>query len=457
MTRTVIHGGKIVTSLEVTQSDILIENGVIQDIQPNLVIDDAKQINATGMLVLPGGLDVHTHMPWPTGAFISTDTFASGSRAAAFGGVTTVIDFAIPEENESLRSALDLKRLEAIKEAWVDYSFHVNIRGDVNSKFEEIPALVEEGFPSFKVFMAYEGFRLPDADLLRVLKTVKDAGGMVNVHAENGPLADYLTAELIRHGNKALSYYPQARPVICEVEAVSRLLTYQKQIGVPLHIHHVSSAAAVDLIREARLSGQPLTAETCPQYLIFTDEDYQGDQALAAALVCAPSIKSSQDQAGLWQGLIDGALSAVATDHCPYSREQKLLAGNDFSQVPGGMAGVETRLPILYHYGVNSNKLSFSQFSYLWAEGPARCFGLYPRKGTIAIGSDADLVIFDPNDQWMLTAADLHMHTDCLSYEGLTVKGRPVMTILRGEVLVDHNQLIVNQSSGKLIPRSIQA
>ena len=457
MTKTVIHAGEIVTSQGVVKADILIENGVIVDIQPNLEIAGAMRVNADGMLVLPGGVDVHTHMPWPTGTFISTDTFASGSRAAAFGGVTTVIDFAIPEENESLRSALNRKLHEADKEAWVDYSFHVNIRGEVNSKLEEVPGLVEEGFPSFKVFMAYEGFRVADADLLRVLKTVKDAGGMVNVHAENGPLADYLTAELINQGNTSLSYYPQARPVICEAEAVSRLLTYQKQIGVPLHIHHVSTAAAVDLIRAARESGQPLTAETCPQYLVFSEENYQSDQALAAALVCAPSIKSLDDQAGLWQGLRDGALSAVATDHCPYSREQKFSGGDDFSQVPGGMAGVETRLPILFHFGVNMNKLSLPQFSYAWSEGPARCFGLFPRKGTIAIGSDADLVIFDPHEEWTLKAADLHMNTDCLSYEDISVKGRAVMTILRGEMLVDHNHLAVKKSPGLLIPRAIQA
>ena len=216
MTNTVIHGGEIVTSQGVTKADILIENGVIVDIQPNLEIEGAIRVNADGMLVLPGGVDVHTHMPWPTGSFISTDTFASGSRAAAFGGVTTVIDFAIPEENESLRSALDRKLLEADQEAWVDYSFHLNVRGEINSKLEEITKLVADGFPSFKVFMAYEGFRLAEADLLRVLKTVKDAGGMVNVHAENGPLADFLTAELINQGNTSLTYYPQALPVICQ-------------------------------------------------------------------------------------------------------------------------------------------------------------------------------------------------------------------------------------------------
>ena len=327
MTKTIIHGGKVVTSQEVISADILIENGVITAIQPGLEMADAKHIDAKGKLILAGGVDVHTHMPWPTGSFISTDTIASGTRAAAFGGVTTIIDFAIPDEKESLQSALDRKLAEAKKEAWIDYSFHINIRDDITNKLDEIPGLVAAGFPSFKVFMAYEGFRLPDADLLQVLKTVKDAGGMVNVHAENGPLADYLTTELINEGKHNLSFYPQARPSICEEEAVARLLTYQRQIGVPVHIHHVSTAAAIDLIRAARVAGQPLTAETCPQYLVFSDEDYQGDPRLAAALVCAPSIKSKQDQAALWQGLIDGTLSAVATDHCPYSQEQKFWWG----------------------------------------------------------------------------------------------------------------------------------
>lgn len=457
MTKTIIHGGEIVTSQAVSQADILIEDGVITAIQPGLNISDANYINAQGSLILPGGVDVHTHMPWPTGTFISTDTFASGSKAAAFGGVTSVIDFAIPEEKESLNAALNRKLGVAQKEAWVDYSFHVNVRGEITPKLVEIPELVNAGFPSFKVFMAYEGFRLADADLLRVLKTVKEAGGMVNVHAENGPLADYLTTELLSQGKRSLAYYPEARPVICEEEAVARLLTYQKQIGVPLHIHHVSSATAVDLIRAARTGGQPLTAETCPQYLVFSDEDYRGEPELAAALVCAPSIKSRTDQASLWQGLIDGTLSAVATDHCPYSNEQKFSGGNDFSQVPGGMAGVETRLPLLFHYGVHAGKLSLSQFAYLWAEGPARSFGLFPRKGNIAVGCDADLVIFDPEQEWTLNAKDLHMNTDCLSYEGFTVRGKPKITLLRGEVIVEDNHMASSQPNGSLIPRSLQA
>lgn len=456
MTKTIIHGGRVVTSQAVTSVDILMESGVITAIQPDLEMADAEHINAQGKLIFPGGVDVHTHMPWPTGSFISTDTFASGSRAAAFGGVTSVIDFAIPTEDESLQSALNRKLVEAEKAAWVDYSFHINIRGDVTHKLEEIPGLVQVGFPSFKVFMAYEGFHLADADLLMVLKAVKDAGGMVNVHAENGPLADSLTAELISQGKRSLSFYPQARPAICEEEAVARLLTYQKQTGVRLHIHHVSTAAAIDLIRAARAAEQPLTAETCPQYLVFSDEDYQGDPQLAAALLCAPSIKSKQDQNALWQGLKDGTLSAVATDHCPYSREQKHSGGDDFSQVPGGMAGIETRLPLLFHYGVNMEKLTLTELAYLWAEGPARSFGLFPRKGTIAIGSDADLVIFDPDEQWTLNAADLHMNTDCLSYEGLTVSGKPKMTILRGEVVMKDNHLVSDRSRGTLIPRSLQ-
>jgi dihydropyrimidinase len=457
MAQTIIFGGTIVTSRSVTRADILLDNGLIKDIQPQLDIPHTKMIDASGKLVLAGGVDVHTHMPWLTGSFISTDTFASGSRAAAFGGVTSVIDFAIPEEEESLQSALNRKLVEAQKEAWVDYSFHINIRGEVTNKLVEIPGLVQAGFPSFKVFMAYEGFRLQDADLLQVMKTVQAAGGMVNVHAENGPLADYLTSELIRQGTRSLSFYPLARPAICEDEAVSRLLTYQQQIGVPLHIHHVSSATAVNMIRAAIAAGQPLTAETCPQYLVFTDQDYCGDVEKAACLICAPSIKSKNDQEALWQGLKDGTLSAVATDHCPYSHEQKFSGGDDFSLVPGGMAGVETRLPILFHYGVNAEKLSLTQFAYVWAEGPARSFGLFPRKGTVAIGSDADLVIFDPDERWTLKAKDLHMNTDSLSYEGFTITGRPLVTILRGEVIVEDNHLVSDQSIGTLIPRSLQA
>jgi dihydropyrimidinase len=351
--------------------------------------------------------------------------------------VTTVIDFVIPDEDQSLADALRAKQAEAGATAWVDYAFHLNVRGDVEARFAEIPALVQAGYPSYKAFMAYEGFRLKDGELRRLLETVQAAGGMVTVHAEDGPLADCLTAELLQSGRRALADFPAARPAACETQAVERLLRFQQETSARVHIHHVSTAEAAAQIAAARAAGRPVTAETCPHYLVFSDEDYCGDLAQAAALVCAPSIKSKADQAGLWQAVADGTFSAVATDHCPYSRAQKLTHPDDFSQVPGGMAGVETRLPLLVSQGVQTGRLTPEQLAFVFSEGPAQALGLYPRKGLLVVGSDADLVLLDPNRAWTLSAAGLHSNTDCSPYEGLAVTGKPVAVALRGELLWD--------------------
>lgn len=447
-----IKNGLIVTGSEAFQGDVLVGGETIQAVGTNLDSAEAEVLDATGLVVLPGGVDVHVHLPWPTGSHISTDTFASGTRAAAFGGVTTIIDFCIPEGDETLSQALDRKKEEALREVWVDYSFHLNIRGDVEKKVREIPALVREGFPSFKVFMAYDGFRLEDADLRRVLEAARGAGAVVTVHAEDGPMADRLTAGLVKQGKRSLCDYPSSRPAECEENAIHRLLYYQQQTGARVHIHHVSTAGGVSAIAEARKAGRRVSGETCPQYLLFTDQDYCGDPIKAAALVCAPAIKSAGQQQALWQGLSDGTLTALATDHCPYSKAQKEASLDDFTRVPGGMGGVELRLPLIYSAGVVSGKLSLERFAHIWAEGPARAFGLFPHKGQIAPGSDGDLVLLHPGQSWQIHAADLHMNTDCLPYEGMQVTGRVSATILRGKVLVQNGQLQAS-SEGKLIRR----
>ena len=451
-----IKNGLVVTSQCVNQQDILIQNGVIQSLGPGLEVENADIIDAYGKMILPGGVDVHTHMPWPAGSYISSDTLASGTKAAAFGGVTTILDFAIPDEKESLNDALKRKMDEASDCAWVDYSFHLNIRGDVAPKLAEIAGLVKAGFPSFKVFMAYEGFRLSDAEMLQVLKTVQQAGGMVNVHAENGPLADFLTGQLLSVGKCSLNNYPQARATVCETEAVAHLLAYQRETGARVHIHHVSTAGAVDLIANGLAEGLLLSAETCPHYLVFTQEDYMGDVRKAASLVCAPSIKSFEDQKALWFALAEGTLNTVATDHCPYTLAQKENGLNDFSRVPGGMAGVETCLPLLYTHGVLNGRLTLEQLAQVWAEGPARSFGLFPQKGGLSVGNDADLVIFDPDQTWTLRASELHMNTDCLAYEGMQVIGKPVLTMLRGKIICRQKIMEAARPTGECIFRSFR-
>ncbi len=457
MSQLLIKGGKCVIGSDVVVTDLLVDEGKIVAIGSGVAKSARTVIEAAGRLVLPGGVDVHVHLPWPKGSHISSDDFNSGTLAAAFGGVTSVIDFVIPDEEESLQTALQRKLEEARFNAWVDYSAHLNLRGDIDAKLKEVEGLVKEGFPSFKVFMAYEGFRVADEDVLRVMKVIGDAGGMMSVHAENGILADYLTHELLEEGKRALSYYPQSRPALCELESIQRLLAYEQRMGTRLHIHHVSTGGGAEMIGQARRQGLPVTGETCPQYLLFTDLDYTQDPKMAAYLVCAPSIKSQADQEALWRRLADGSLTVLGTDHCPFTKAQNEASLDDFSQTPGGLGGVETRLPLIFSEGVLTGRLTLEKFVEVWASAPARAFGLYPRKGSIAVGSDADLVIFDPQRRTTLRAFDLHSQTDCTPYEGRTVAGLPLTTILRGNVVVDEGKLAVETPGGELIQRYLQS
>jgi dihydropyrimidinase len=455
MSQLLIQGGEIVGPAGLFAGDLLVDEGQVVAIGQHLHCTAETVIDARGKLILPGGIDVHVHLPWSTGELASTDDFASGTKAAAFGGVTTVLDFVIPEERQSLIEAVDRKLATARQQAWVDYGFHLNIRGRVRGQLAAIPELVAQGFPSFKVFMAYEGLRLPDSDLLRVMKAVSSAGGILGVHAESGPLADFWTQQLVASGQTALEYYPQSRCAFCETEAIHRLLIYARQLGVRVHVHHVSTAQGAELVGRARREGLPVSGETCPHYLLFTDERYAAEPREAAHLVCAPPIRSAEDQASLWQALANDSLSILATDHCPYTRAQKEAYLDDFTRVPGGMGGVETRLPLIYTDGVAKGRLSLNRFVEIWASEPARVFGLFPRKGIIAVGSDADLVILDPANETILRAAELHMNSDCLSFEGWTVRGLPVTTILRGEVLVEEGSMAAKEPKGQLVRRLI--
>ncbi len=455
MHQLLVAGGTIVSGGLRFTADLLAEDGIIRAVGTELRAPGAEVLDARGLLVLPGGVDVHVHLPWPTGSHISSDDIASGTLAALHGGTTTLIDFVIPGETQSLAEALDGKLQEASGAAWVDHAFHLNIRGDTASKIAEIPEMVRRGFPSFKVFMAYEGFRLKDDELRAVLRAAAAAGGMVSAHAEDGPLADAETARLLAGGQRGLEYYPQARPAACEESAVRRVLAFQAECGARLHVHHISTASGAELVGAARRAGRPVSGETCPHYLLFTAEDYRGNPAQAASLVCAPSIKSREDQDGLWRALQSGEISTLATDHCPYTRAQKEADLSDFSRVPGGMSGVETRLALVYSAGVPGGKLSLERLAQVWSEGPARAFGLFPRKGVLAPGSDADLVLFDPSQTWTLRAAELHSRSDCHPAEGWRVNGRPVATVLRGQVAVRGGQLAAGKPCGQLLRRTL--
>jgi len=451
-----IRGGRVATPDGVVGVDILIQDGHIAAISGNLPATTQNSLQLHGETILPGGIDVHVHLPWPTGSFVSSDDFGSGTRAAAFGGVTTVIDFVIPEPGESLADAVDKKRKLAELNAWVDYGLHISLRGSLPARLKEVPALVKAGYPSYKIFLAYDGFRVKDADLPVVFKRVGAAGGMLTVHAEDGLLADRLTSKLVAQGKTALRFYPEARPAACETRAVEKLLSLQEKISTPLHIHHVSTRHAAELIGAARRQGRRVSAETCPHYLLFDQTGYFGDPELAAQLVCAPSIKTAADRAGLWEALEKGWVGMVATDHCPYQLDQKETDLSDFTHTPGGLGGVELRLPLIYSEGVVKRRLSLQQFVDLWATNPARTFGLYPRKGIIAVGSDADLVIVDTNRTVTIHADNLKMNSDCTPYEDWLVTGWPVGTILRGKPVILEGKLTGQNPGGEFIPRYLK-
>jgi dihydropyrimidinase len=400
-------------------------------------------------------VDVHVHLPWPTGNFISSDDFNSGTRAAAFGGVTTILDFVIPDGDEDLPEAVAKKRVQAVGNAWVDFGLHINLRGRVREHLQYVQELVQAGYPSYKIFMAYDGFQVDETDLPDILKRVGIAGGMLDVHAEDGRLANQLTADLLTQGKSALCYYPEARPAEVEVRAVQMLLDIQVRIPTPLHIHHVTTRRVAEMIGVAREFDRKVTGETCPHYLLFDDSGYRGDPEQAALLVCAPSIKTMNDREGLWKALQNGWLTMVATDHCPYTREQKNTDLSDFTHTPGGVGGVELRLPLMYSAGVLSGRFTLEQFGQLWATNPAKTFGLYPRKGAIAVGSDADLVVLDPVKRVTIHAADLKMAADCTPYEGFEVIGWPIATFLRGQLLVKDGRLIAGNPGGVFIPRHL--
>ena len=453
MKQLLIKNGKCITPSGIIESDLLSDEGCIVAIRPNIIANARQEIDAQGRYIMPGGIDVHVHLPWPTGDFISLDTFETGTRAAAFGGTTTVIDFAIPTLEQDLNEALDDKLHTAEDKSWVDYSLHLTLRGKVSDQLREIPELITRGFPSFKAFMAYEGFRLADAELLQLMQVVAENGGMVDVHAENGPLADFITHTLLQQGRTAPENYVHARPSVCEEEAISRLLIYERLTRTNLHIHHVSTVVGAKLIGSIRDEGFPVSGETCPQYLTLDNTMFSRSPEYAASMVCAPSIKSSTDQEALWQALAEDDLSVIATDHCPYSRNQKLMHLDNFSRIPGGIAGVETRLFLMLTAGVLTGRLSMERFAEVWATSPARIFGLYPRKGALMEGSDADLVIFDLASSSQLHFAELHMNSDILPFEGWEVAGTPLTTVLRGEILIADGRQVMEKSTGKLIPR----
>ena len=455
---TLITNGRVVTASDTYASDVAISNGKINAIGQDLPRDNAtKIIDAAGKLVLPGGIDVHTHLDMPFGGTKSVDDFETGTKAAAFGGTTTLIDFAIQYKGQTLRTALDSWMQRAAGKAVSDYSFHCIITDLPDAQLEEMNALVREGVTSFKLFMAYPGvFMLDDASIFRAFRTTAKNGGLVCMHAENGSAIDVIVQQALAEGKTAPKYHALTRPTTAEAEATSRAIALAEMAGAPVYIVHLSCNDALEKVREARDRGLPVYAETCPQYLYLSIENFDVPGFEGAKYVFTPPLREKWHQEKLWSGLKQDHLQIVSTDHCPFCfKEQKELGRDDFTKIPNGGPGIEHRMSLIYSGGVAKGRFSVNRFVELVSTTPAKLFGLYPRKGTIAVGSDADLVIFDPARTHTISAKTHHMRVDYSMFEGIEVTGMPEVVLSRGRVIVESDKFVGRAGAGEFLKRSL--
>ena len=456
--RTLITHGTIVGAEGSTEADVLVDGETIALIGSDLAgagIGADETIDATGKWLIPGAIDVHTHMELPFGGTFAKDTFETGTRAAAFGGTTTIVDFAVQTRGASLRDGLDAWHAKAEGNAVADYGFHM-IMSDVNDDtLREMDGLVAEGVPDFKLFTAYPGvFYSDDGAIFRAMQQTARNGGLIMMHAENGMAIDVVAAQLVEQGRTDPYYHGVARYPIFEGEATNRVIRLAEAAGVPVYIVHLSARDALDAVRGARDRGVNAFAETCPQYLFLSLED-MGNGFEGAKYVCSPPLRPAQHQAELWKGLVKDDLQVVSTDHCPFDFEgQKDLGRGDFRKVPNGLPGVEDRVDLLHDGGVVGGRISRERWVEIISTAPARLFGMHPRKGAIATGSDADIVVYDPNRRHTISAATHHMDVDYSVYEGREVQGGSDIVLSRGSVIVRDGEFTGRKGHGRFIKRS---
>jgi len=457
--RTRIENGTIVTAESTFRGDLLVDGETIAAIEPPGVLAAApvdRVIDATGRYVLPGGIDAHTHLDMPLDDEVrSADDFESGTIAAAMGGTTTIVDYATQSRGGTLAEALETWQAKAAGRAVVDYGFHMIVSDFRPEVAAELDGIVAAGVPSFKLFMAYpDRLMLDDGAIFRVLLAARENGARVCLHAENGHVIQVLVERALAAGHTAPRWHAETRPARAEAEAVHRAAALAEIAGAPVFIVHLSSAEALEEVERARARGVDLAAETCPQYLCLSAERYDDPDFEGARYVMSPPLRAASSQAPLWRGLVDGAISTVATDHCPFRLADKARGRDDFSHIPNGAPGIETRLLLLWHEGVRAERLSLNRFVEVVATAPARLFGLYPRKGALAVGSDADLVLWDPERRSTLAAATHHSRVDYSPYEGREVVGGPETVLARGEVVVDRGRFLGRAGRGRFLPRA---
>ena len=486
---TLFKNGTVITASDMVKADVLVEGEVVSLIGLDIPADGHTMVDCSGKYLMPGGIDVHTHLDLAFGGTYSNDDFDVGHKAAAFGGTTTHIDFAMQPRNGTLHDALDIWRRKSAL-AQIDYGYHVGIVNLTDEVMAEIPTMVDEGVTSLKLFMAYKNiFQVDDATLFKAMQKAAQNGMIVMVHAENGDVEATLTPSLLAAGKTDPKYHAASRPPEIEGEATNRAVVMSGLTGCPLYVVHMTTETSIAALRRGRALGYPVMGETCVQYFFLTvDEHLAAPGFEGAKYVCSPPIRSVEDQQVLWQAVKDGTLQAVSTDHCDfwyeggvgphaewaashpngewaafeaqdpsYRRPGKEMGKGNFAKIPNGMPGIEDRMMVMWHAGVNGGKLSPSRFVELNATNPAKIFGMYPKKGTIAVGADADILVWDPEKTHTISAETHHMRTDYNVYEGMEVQGVPVQVYLRGEKIVDGDEWLGMNGNGQFIKRKANA
>jgi dihydropyrimidinase len=454
----VIQNGTLVTAADTVQVSIAIRDGRIAAIGHDLT--GAEIVDAGGLLVLPGFIDPHVHLDMPTPAGNSSDDWFTGTRAAAIGGTTTVVDFVEPEKDETLLHALDARRDQAASKAVIDFTFHMTIDRVDDKTLAEIPEVIKAGLTSFKCYTTYD-MKLDDDQLLSAMKAVGQAGGIVIVHSENDAIVNRLRAEYIAAGKTEPRFHPLSRPAASEGEAIERVLTLAKIAGTTVLIVHVSTQFGVEAIQRAKSRGQMVFGETCPQYLLLSDELYSSPGFEGAKYICSPPLRKVSDQQAIWKALGKGAFRVLGTDHCPFFYDgvknlgRPLDSPPPFTRIPGGIPGIEGRPSLLYTFGVLTGRISLNQWVDICSTGPAQVYRLYPRKGALVPGADADIVLFDPDKQVTLSTDTLHENVDYTPYEGFELTGYPVKVYSRGQLIVDDDKYIAEDPRGRYIARKL--
>lgn len=449
----VLKNGIIVTGSDVYEAEIGVKDGVILEIGENLASEADSVYDAKGNYIFPGGIDAHTHLDMPFGGTYSSDDFETGTKAAAVGGTTSLIDFAVQQPEQTLHDTIDMWQGKAKDKACIDYGLHlaVTIMNDTTRK--EIPEVIKEGYPTFKVFMVYPNMMVDDETFIDVLDIASNNGGLVSVHPENQSIVARNTERLLEAGKTDPIYHAISRPDYCEAEATNRAINLAKMADTPLYIVHASNEKVVSEIAKARQEGYPIMGETCPQYLLLSEDNYREENFNGAKYVMSPPLRDKENWDYMWSAVKEGYVQTIATDHCPFMFDQKKMGIDDFSKIPNGGPGLQLRMALMFTYGVQEGRLTLEDYVNLTSTNVAKIFGMYPEKGSIIVGSDADFMILDPNKETKISTDMIRENVDYTIFDGFDLKGLPVATFSRGELIAEDGEYVGSEARGKFVAR----